>query len=189
MLVGNQLHINVQTKHPRGPTDVLHATTRRGMTSSSAWGAAACTGYHRPGLILAAGMSLRNPALPCGASFGPSFGTSISNYCRHALLAGTKCTTSCTPLDLPLGTRIIMRASCEGPEPSSTYPDSSTSCAIKGESDCHIVSRSGSQAVQTEDRPSSNLGPGVARSILSTESLEGGSMLPFLTVSEAYWKV
>lgn len=36
---------------------------------------------------------------------------------------------------------------------------------------------------------SNSSGSGVARKILSSSTLEGGSMLPFLAVSEAYWKV
>ena len=36
---------------------------------------------------------------------------------------------------------------------------------------------------------SNSSGSSVARKILSSSTLEGGSMLPFLAVSEAYWKV
>lgn len=36
---------------------------------------------------------------------------------------------------------------------------------------------------------SNSSGSGVARKILGSSTLEGGSMLPFLAVSEAYWKV
>ena len=53
--------------------------------------------------------------------------------------------------------------------------------------------REGPVAALTEDaRPwgnSSSRGKGVARRILSNETLEGGSMIPFLEASEAYWKV
>lgn len=127
-------------------------------------------GYTRPGFIPSAGTHWPERALACDATSGPSFGTSISHYRRHVPLVAVKRNTS-----TPLGPKIHTRASSrEDPEPSSAQPDGSTSGAIEGELGNHTFS---------------SLSKGVARRILSDESLEGGSMLPFLTVSEAYWKV
>ena len=75
---------------------------------------------------------------------------------------------------------------------SSAFPPTSAPSSHSGTLDARSDNYQGGSSLAGQDADASSANrpvESVARRILSDERLEGGSMLPFLAVSEAYWKV